>query len=138
MSKRIVSYGGGTSSMAMLIGMVKYGIKPDHVLFADTGGERDITYAYVEYFNKWLAKNNMPLIETVKYKTKDGIELTLEQDILNNQTLPAIAFGWKICSQKFKIQPQEKFLKEHYPNEEIIHCIGYDALEKRRMNDNPI
>ena len=35
----IVSYGGGTNSTAMLIAMVLKGIKPDLILFADTGGE---------------------------------------------------------------------------------------------------
>lgn len=34
----IVSYGGGTNSTAMLIAMVLKGIKPDLILFADTGG----------------------------------------------------------------------------------------------------
>lgn len=80
----------------------------------------------------------MPEIEIVKYKTKDGIELTLEQDVLNNGTLPAIAFGWKTCSLKFKIYPQEKFLKERYPDTHIIHLIGYDLGEKRRMKENPL
>lgn len=34
----VVSYGGGTNSTAMLIAMVLKGIKPDLILFADTGG----------------------------------------------------------------------------------------------------
>lgn len=138
MAKKILSYGGGTNSTAMLIGMVERGIKPDHILFADTGGEKEGTYHYINYFNNWLYQHNMPLIETVKYKTKLGIELSLEQDIINNQTLPAIAFGFKTCSQKFKIQPQEKFIKSRYPDEEIIHYIGYDLGEQRRMKDNPL
>jgi hypothetical protein len=136
--KLIVSYGGGTNSTAMLIGLWKIGIKPDHILFADTGGERQHTYNYIDYFNKWLVKHDMPEIEIVRYKTKHGVELTLEQDVLNNNTLPAIAFGWKTCSQKFKILPQEKFLKERYPGEAIIHLIGYDLGEKRRMKENPL
>jgi hypothetical protein len=136
--KLIVSFGGGTNSTAMLIGMSKLGIKPDHILFADTGGEKQGTYHYINYFNHWLYQNEMPMIETVKYKTKFGIELSLEQDIINNQTLPAIAFGFKTCSQKFKIQPQEKFLKERYPKEKIIHFIGYDLGEQRRVKENPL
>lgn len=136
--KNIVSFGGGTNSTAMLILMAKAGFKPDHILFADTGGEKEGTYHYINYFNNWLFQNGMPLIETVKYKTKFGIELTLEQDVINNNTLPAIAFGWKTCSQKFKIQPQEKFIKSRYPNERINHFIGYDAGEERRIKDNPL
>lgn len=138
MEKTIVSYGGGTNSTAMLIGMVKRNIKPDHILFADTGGEKQGTYHYITYFNNWLFQHDFPLIETVKYKTKFGIELTLEQDIINNKTLPAIAFGWKTCSQKFKIAPQEKFVSERYPNDSIIHFIGFDFYEQRRVKDNPL
>lgn len=136
--KHIVSYGGGTNSTAMLIGMAMNGFKPDHILFADTGGEKAGTYHYINYFNNWLYQHKMPLIETVKYKTRHGVELTLEQDIINNHTLPAIAFGWKTCSQKFKILPQEKFLKLHYPDQEITHYIGYDLGEIRRMKENPL
>jgi hypothetical protein len=136
--KHIVSYGGGTNSTAMLINMVNGGFKPDHILFADTGGEKQGTYNYITYFNNWLFQNGMPIIETVKYKTKFGVELTLEQDIINNNTLPAIAFGFKTCSQKFKIQPQEKFIKSKYQNCEIIHYIGYDTGEYRRVRDNPL
>lgn len=132
----VVSYGGGTNSTAMLIGMVEKGIKPDHILFADTGGEKEGTYHYINYFNNWLYQHGMPLIETVKYKTKFGVTLSLEQDIINNNTLPAIAFGWKTCSQKFKILPQEKFIKERYAGRKIIHYIGYDTSEQRRVREN--
>lgn len=134
----IVSYGGGVNSTAMLIGMVKNNMKPNHILFADTGGEKKGTYDYIIYFNKWLKKQNFPQIETVRYKTKHGEELTLKQDIINNETLPSIAFGFKTCSQKFKIQPQEKFIKENYPNQKIIHAIGFDFGEERRMKENPL
>lgn len=136
--KTIVSYGGGTNSTAMLIGMSRLGIIPDHILFADTGGEREGTYHYISYFNKWLVKNKMPQIEIVRYRTKYGIEITLEQDVINNNTLPAIAFGWKTCSQKFKILPQENFIKNRYPDETITHYIGYDLSERRRVKDNPL
>lgn len=137
-SVNIVSYGGGTDSTAMLIGMSKRAMIPDHILFADTGGEREQTYHFIDYFDRWLYNHGMPKIEIVKYKTKDGVELTLEQDCLNNNTIPAIAFGWKTCSQKFKIQPQDKFIKERYPEDEIVHYIGYDIGERRRVKDNPL
>lgn len=134
----IVSYGAGTNSTAMLIEMAKRKIIPDHILFADTGGEREQTYHYIQYFNDWLNNHDMPQIETVQYKTKDGIFLTLEEDCLNNNTLPSIAFGFKTCSQKFKILPQERFIKERYPNHKIIHYIGFDYREQRRVKENPL
>src|SRR5574337_552789 len=78
--KLIVSYGAGTNSTAMLVYMAKNGIKPDHILFADTGGEKEGTYHFIRYFDSWLQSNGMPPIETVRYKTKHGFEITLEQD----------------------------------------------------------
>lgn len=134
--KRIVSYGGGTNSTAMLIGMAEKNIIPDHILFADTGGEKEGTYHYITYFNNWLFQHGMPLIETVKYVTKFGNELTLEQDIIANNTLPGIAFGFKSCSEKFKIRPQEKFIKSKYPKEDIIQVIGFGIDEQRRVKIN--
>ena len=37
--KTIVSYGGGTNSTAMLVGLWERGERPDAIVFADTGGE---------------------------------------------------------------------------------------------------
>jgi hypothetical protein len=135
----IVSYGGGVDSTAMLIGLRHRGVKVDWIMFADTGGEHPETYAYIQYFNLWLKKNGFPEITIVKYRTKDGEEITLEQDVLNNNTLPAIAFGWKTCSQKFKIAPVDKFLKEYVIQGDTkpIKFIGFEAGEERRMKPDP-
>ena len=40
----VVSYGMGVDSTAMLIGMAQRSIRPDLILFADTGGEKPETY----------------------------------------------------------------------------------------------
>ena len=45
----VVAYGGGTNSTAMLCGFREIGIKPDLILFADTGAEQPHTYKHVEY-----------------------------------------------------------------------------------------
>ena len=42
-----VAFGGGTNSTAMLCGFRERGIKPDLILFADTGGELPETYEHV-------------------------------------------------------------------------------------------
>ncbi len=135
--KEIVTFGGGTNGTAMLINMVKYQIKPDEILFSDTGGENPYTYEHIAEMNKWLQSKNFPLIQTLRYKTKNGDELTLEQDCLNNNTIPPVAFGWKTCSQKFKIQPVEKYLKAKYPTEKLRIWVGFDAGEERRIKANP-
>ena len=50
----IVSFGGGTNSTAMIIGMYLHKIPIDLILFADTGGEQPHTYEFIRVFNAWL------------------------------------------------------------------------------------
>ena len=44
----IVSFGGGTNSAAMLVGLHQHGIPVDLILFADTGAEQPHTYCFIE------------------------------------------------------------------------------------------
>lgn len=84
----VVSFGGGTNSTAMIIGMYLHKIPIDLILFADTGGEQPHTYEFIETFNGWLEKHGLPQITSVQYHDKDGNRLTLEQECINSGTLP--------------------------------------------------
>lgn len=139
----IVSYGGGVNSTAMLIGMTARGIPADCIIFADTGGERPNTYSYTKYFSKWLKQNGMPEITIVARVDQNGDILTLEQNCLENRILPSIAYGFKKCSLKFKVQPQDKFCNNHQEmratwrrGEKVIKYIGIDAGEPQRAKFN--
>jgi hypothetical protein len=136
----VASYGGGTNSTAELIECVKRKEKVDLILFADTGGERPETYKYVQMFSDWLVNHGMPGIIVVKKTDKNGQILTLEQNCLQQKALPSLAYGFKTCSQKFKIQPQEKFINNWQPavdtwksGNKITRLVGYDAGEERRV-----
>jgi len=104
----IVSWGGGVNSTAMLIGMHERGIIPDHILFADTGGEKPETYAYLKRFSNWLQAHGMPDVVTVAIDCK---HVTLEQECLTQKVLPSLAYGWKKCSHKYKIEPLDKHVR---------------------------
>ena len=76
------------------------------------------------------------------YKTtRDGKRLTLEDECLQSCSLPSIAYGFKRCSLKHKIGPQEKFCN-HYPpcqkawaaGKRVVKFIGYDAGEGYRSD----
>lgn len=130
----IVSCGMGTNSVALLIECVKRSIRVDLILFADTGAEKPHTYKYLTYFSNWLASKGYPTITTVKLANK-----TLEQDCLERNALPSVAYGFKTCSQRFKIQPQDKFINNHAPAKEavkngarLVKLIGFDADEPYR------
>lgn len=71
----VVSFGGGTNSTAMIIGMYLHKIPIDLILFADTGGEQPHTYEFMGTFNEWLVKHGIPKIVSVEYHDKDGNRL---------------------------------------------------------------
>ncbi len=138
----VVAFGGGVNSTAMIIEMNRRGIPIDLILFADPGAEQPHTYAHIEEFNEWLINHNLPKIVTVYATDKDGKRRTLEQDCIERCALPAIAYGFKTCSQHFKTQPQEKFCNNYEPCKKtwesggkVDRYVGYDAGEERRMQN---
>lgn len=48
----VVSFGGGTNSTAMIVGMYLHKIPVDLILFADPGAEQPHTYEYIEVFDE--------------------------------------------------------------------------------------
>ena len=95
----VVSFGGGTNSTAMIIGMYLHKIPIDLILFADTGGEQPHTYEFIETFNAWLEKHGLPKIVSVEYHDKDGNRLT---DFISIKVRGPLAercaeFAWKGC-----------------------------------------
>ena len=137
----MVSYGGGANSTALLIGLHQHRIPVDLILFADTGAEHPHTYAYLEVMDSWLKDHGMPPITRVYKTTRDGKRLTLEDECLQSCSLPSIAYGFKRCSLKHKIGPQEKFCNHYTPcrrtweaGKRVVKFIGYDAGEGYRSD----
>ena len=123
----ILSFGGGVNSTAMLIGMQERGERPDVILFADTGGEKPETYAHVVAMNEWCKLKGFPEIETVRK------QMTLEADCLARESLPSKAFGFGTCSERFKLQPQRTWLRDHNIEKGVATWIvGIHAGETRR------
>ena len=114
----VVAYGMGVDSTAMLVGMHQRGVRPDLVLFADTGGEKPETYAYLPIIQSWLERVGFPpvvVVRNVPKRFKHASYTTLEENCLVNATLPSLAFGRKSCSLKWKRAPQDKFCRHHPP-----------------------
>lgn len=59
----VVCYGMGRDSTAMLVGFKQRKIRPDLILFADVGAEREGTYAYLPVINQFeiLFGSNPPV-----------------------------------------------------------------------------
>lgn len=137
-SPLLVAYGMGVDSTAVLVGLAARGIRPDLILFADTGGEKPETYAYLPVMQAWLASVGFPAIQVVRYAPKHDRYTTLEGNCLANETLPSLAFFGRGCSDKFKREPQDKWVRANFPAARLawdagLKCrkmIGYDAGPK--------
>lgn len=135
----VVAYGLGVDSTAMLIEFARRRIRPDRILFADTGGEKPETYNYLPVIRAFLGRVGFPDVVTVRYQPKRAAYHTLEGQCLHTGTLPSLAYGGKSCSLKYKRSPQDKYILEAYPLPEvlrqgkrIVRAIGFDAGEERR------
>ncbi len=128
----MVSYGMGTDSTAMLVLLHQWGIRPDIILFADTGSEKPETYAYIAIIQAWLALVGFPAVTIVKNNSKLYDSLYANCDV--NSTLPSLAFGMKGCSQKWKVQVMNTWTNSWTPallawnaGLKCLKLIGYDA-----------
>src|SRR3954449_10591686 len=63
----VVAYGLGVDSTALLVEFAQRGIRPDLILFADTGGAKPETYAYLPVIQDYLAGVGFPHVVTVRY-----------------------------------------------------------------------
>lgn len=136
----VVAFGGGVNSAAMIVGMYERGIIPDLILFADTGGEKPETYAFVDLMRTWTVRNMNTGIVTVQASVRT--DSSLEENCLRLGTLPSIVYGGRTCSQRWKLEPCEKYLN-HWPSakacwargDRIRNAKGIDAGEIRRAKD---
>lgn len=129
----VVAYGVGVDSTAVLVAMHQRGIRPDAILFADPGGEKPETYAYLPIIGAWLERVGFPPITTVRYVPTRAPYATLEGKCEANETLPSLAFGKHSCSIVFKAEPQHRYLKTWQPARQawaagmrVVKVIGYD------------
>lgn len=136
----VVSYGGGTNSTAMIIGMIERDIPIDLILFADTGGEKPWTYEYVDLFDAWLKERGHQGIEKLQYTNRNKNRMTLEDECLKSHTLPSLAYGGKKCSLKHKRAVQDKRCnndvgckREWKAKRKVQKYIGFDAGEAVRI-----
>jgi len=135
----VVSYGVGVDSTAMLVGMHQRHIRPDLILFANTGCEHPETYDYVDYADRFLKRWGFPEITVAQYVPKRShtgiIFESLEQESFHSHRLPSPAYGFKKCTLKWKRSAMDNLVKRDFaPAEEawakrlkVVRAIGYDA-----------
>lgn len=142
----VVSYGAGVDSTAMLIEMKRRGIRPDAVLFADTGSERAWTYQALLVVSDWVRATwgiELAVVRTTKGGSATAPYVTLYGNCSANETLPDILFspGKHGCSVEWKGRPLDAWTLQNFAAEveagqKIVRAIGYDAspADTRRSN----
>lgn len=144
---KVVSYGGGVNSVAVLVHLQRIGETPAAIVMADPGSERRATIAYRdEVLPAWLDRVGFPRV-TVIDRVSEGrgrprtwrLE-TLEEECLRIGSVPSIAYGSGKCSQKYKGDTQRWWLaKQPFAQaafdrgEKVIKAIGYDVDERHRV-----
>jgi 3'-phosphoadenosine 5'-phosphosulfate sulfotransferase (PAPS reductase)/FAD synthetase len=121
-----LSYGGGVNSTALAILLCEGALPeftPWETIFADTGDEKDETYAYIEHqFKPYLARHNKAL-----YVCRDR-ESVLERwerlGVVGSRVL-------RTCTSHAKIRPMSRYVREHDSGPRI-RLVGIDAGEAHR------
>ncbi len=135
----VLSYGGGTNSTAMLVGMHERGERPDYITFADTGSEQEYTYRHMGEVNAWLRRIEFPTITVVKPTQPKMVEDgSLFNECVRLGRLPSKAYGNGSCSLKWKVEPQDRWNRRLAAElgielPQIVRLIGYDTDEPQRQ-----
>lgn len=145
----VVNWGGGVNSTALLCGLREKGLRPDLVIFADTGSERRETYAFLPVLQQWLDRVGFPVLTIVKWWRKRGDRsgqfVPLHTAMLEQKCLPSAAYGYKGCTTKWKTQPIDEYISRIWPagkkaiarGEKIERLLGIDAGEQGRIKSAP-
>lgn len=148
----VVSYGGGTNSVALLIWLARNRTVPRAIVMADPGSERAHTVRYRdEVMPEWLERVGFPAI-TVVSRADDGSLIdnharrtrreTLAEECERSATLPSAAYGHVRCSTKHKADPVRWWLGSRAwlagqvaQRGKVLRAIGYDFDEPGRLRD---
>ena len=138
----VASYGGGRDSTAALIYFAQQGVRPDIILMADTGAERDSTYEFLPVMNDYLQTVGFPEIEICDIgRTRDR---DFETHLFRLGVFPSLTYGRHACSVMWKIEAQDKYLQSHplvrrarSDGRAVVRAVFFEAGEEYRADRNP-
>jgi PP-loop superfamily ATP-utilizing enzyme len=150
MSLRVISYGGGVQSTALLVLAAQGVIDYQHALFSNVGddSEHPATLDYVRNIAiPWAKEHGIEVHELRKTK-RDGTQPTLYQQLVDTRTrsigipvrMPNGAPGSRRCTSDYKITVVDKWMKQHGASKtDPGHvAIGISTDEMQRMNNRPV
>ena len=131
-----LSFGAGPPSLALLILNAWGDITPkaELVMYADTGWEKAITNNLIPEYRDWSEEMGLEFIEV---QSKDG---PLDQYMIDKGTVPIPvhteeAMAPRRCTEKWKIRPINRYLRERYGKVPLVAQLGLTWGEAHRMKD---
>jgi len=141
---RVISYGGGVQSTALVVLAVQGQIEADVALFANVGDDSEDprTLAYVrDHVVPWAAERGLPIHE-VKLTRRDGSQPTLHETVVgsnNRGALIPVRMGaghpnMRACTHEWKLHPIGRWLKDHGASKDdpatVLVGISADEVER--------
>ena len=129
-----INFGGGLNSTAVIVECKNRGLRPDWILFADTGSEVPGTLEHVARMREWCKANSytdITIVRWIRQKDPVGFE-PLHKNCERTHHLPSKAYGYAGCTMKWKVQPMDRWRKAN-GFQQGCFAVGYDAGESRRI-----
>lgn len=124
MTTKILNFGGGVNSAALLALLKQGKLEADYLIFADPGAEHPETYQWTEDVAKPTCKEL-----GIEFVTVTGKYGNIYEHYFNKTTFPFRKT--RDCSAKFKIRPIHKWIKEN-TDMDVIQYLGIAYDEKHR------
>ncbi|MDG6970400.1 MAG: hypothetical protein JRN54_04745 [Nitrososphaerota archaeon] len=132
--KTVLSYGAGVNTFYMLLKLPEWGIKPDYVVFADTGNEQPATYDHLKRVAIPEMERQGLKFVTVKHPKWSSL---LEYSLSTRKMPPRTKFRGqgRYCTTMFKLDPIIRFETSVRENKEAFtNLIGIAYDEIHRMS----
>jgi len=110
---RVFMLGAGDDSTMVIAELYERGMEPNELIFCDTGSEFPHTYEFIEYLKKWCKEKNWSKVVTLRKFDKFKQPLSVISLCQKQDTLPAVAFGSKSCSLRFKTETADKYFNNN-------------------------
>lgn len=147
---KVLSYGGGLDSFAMLLKGIELGDLPDICCFIDTGNSNDRsvpgewpgTYSHIEEVVKPLCEEHgieWVTLGSDNYPVRKGRvdeAPSLFEYFTRSLTIP-VCGPKRHCTRIAKVERFELWLKDRFGNQQVEVWIGFEAGEEDRVNKDP-
>jgi hypothetical protein len=127
-SPRVLSFGGGVNSTALLLRLVREGRAPDRVVFADTGEEHPRTYAYLGRVRAFCEERGIPFDVVRSHHGR------LVDYYTAARAVPSIQR--RDCTTKFKLDPIRRHLRA-LGYRRVVMLLGIAWDEAHRVSRSP-